>query len=120
MPCAACRSTSAVSRRACVRWRARCARIDTMKIIDFHTHFFSSTFFETLAAQSPIPGDSHKKLADASRKAGFELPSRDLGEHTARWLAELEKHRVDHMASFASVPEEIPAVCEAAALSKGR
>jgi predicted TIM-barrel fold metal-dependent hydrolase len=91
-----------------------------MKIVDFHTHLFSSAFFETLAAQSPIPGDVHKKLADASRKAGFQLPVRDVAEHTARWLAELEKHDVEHMAAFASVPEEIPAVCEAAAISKGR
>lgn len=90
-----------------------------MKIVDFHTHFFSFPYFETLAAQSPLQGDASKKLSDASKKVGFEIPSRDVAEHTARWLGELERNRVEHVCAFASVPEEIPAVCQAASISNG-
>lgn len=91
-----------------------------MKLIDFHSHFFSRVFFETLAAQSPIEGSVPEKLANAAKKAGFELPSASVADHTARWIAELDRNDVDHMCTFASVPEEIPTVCEAAALSNGR
>jgi uncharacterized protein len=91
-----------------------------MKLIDFHAHFFSRVFFETLAAQSPLPGDAGAKLANVAQKTGIEIPGPDVGEHTARWLAEMERNQVVHLCAFASVPEEIPAVCEAAKLSDGR
>ena len=32
------------------------------RIIDFHTHFFSRTFFDTLATLSPQPGTVDEKL----------------------------------------------------------
>lgn len=89
-------------------------------LVDFHTHFFSRTFFETLAAQSPLPGTSSERLAQVARHAKIELPERDLGAHLSRWLAELDRHGVQHMASFASVPEEAGVLAEAAALSGGR
>jgi predicted TIM-barrel fold metal-dependent hydrolase len=91
-----------------------------LKVIDFHAHFFSRTFFDTLAAQSPLPGDPATKLAAVAKKTGIEIPGADVAEHTARWLAQMEENQVAHLCSFASVPEEVPAVCEAAAISKGR
>lgn len=91
-----------------------------MALIDFHTHFFSATYFRTLAAQSPIPGDVDARLARVSAAAGFEMPSASVAEHAARWIAEMDRHGVDHLCTFASVPEEVPLVCEAAAQSKGR
>jgi len=91
-----------------------------MALIDFHTHFFSATYFRTLAAQSPIPGDVDARLARVSAAAGFELPSDSVVEHTSRWIAEMDRHGVDHLCTFASTPEEVPLVCEAAAQSKGR
>jgi predicted TIM-barrel fold metal-dependent hydrolase len=91
-----------------------------MSIVDFHTHFFSRVFFETLAAQSPLSGDVDAKLAALAAKTGIELPDRDLARHLARWIGELDRHGVEHFASFASVPEEIPDVGKAARMSNGR
>jgi predicted TIM-barrel fold metal-dependent hydrolase len=91
-----------------------------MAIIDVHAHFFSRTFFETLAAQSPLPGTPDERLRKVAQKTGIELPPEDVARHLARWIADLDRHRVEHMAAFASVPEEIPAVGEAAAQSGGR
>jgi hypothetical protein len=91
-----------------------------MALIDFHTHFFSSVYFRTLAAQSPLPGEPAAKAAEVARRAGFELPVASAAEHAARWLSEMDRHGVAHLCTFASVPEEVPAVCEAAALSNGR
>jgi len=89
-------------------------------VIDFHTHFFSSVYFRTLAAQSPQPGTPDEKLTRVAAQAGFELPETSVADHGARWLAEMDRHGVEHLCTFASVPEEVPAVCEAAALSGGR
>jgi predicted TIM-barrel fold metal-dependent hydrolase len=94
--------------------------INSMSVIDFHAHFFSRAFFETLAAQSPQTGTVDEKLARVVANTGIELPSADVAAHTARWIAELDRHDVEHMCAFASVPEEIPALAQAAALSKGR
>ncbi|MBL8857219.1 MAG: amidohydrolase family protein [Planctomycetes bacterium] len=91
-----------------------------MKVIDFHAHFFGRVFFETLAAQSPLTGDVRSKLAELSRRTGIQLPAEGAVEHAARWVAELDRHQVEHMCTFASVPEEVPAVCEAARHSPGR
>ena len=91
-----------------------------MSLIDFHSHFFSAPFFRALAERSPLPGDPASRLAAVSKKTGIELPGDDVAAHLARWTAELDRHGVDHLCTFASDPAEIPAVCEAAALSKGR
>jgi hypothetical protein len=91
-----------------------------MGIVDFHTHWFSRTYFETLAAQSPLAGSTAEKLADVAARAGFELPPSDEEAHRARWIAELDRHAVDHIVAFGSVPEETPVVARAAAASNGR
>lgn len=91
-----------------------------MRIVDFHSHFFSLPFFEALASLSPLEGAPASKLARVARQAGIELPPADLAEHVARWTGELDRHGVEHLVSFASLPQEIPAVAQAAALSAGR
>ena len=91
-----------------------------MGLIDFHSHFFSSAFFRALAERSPLPGDPASRLAAVAKKTGIELPPEDTAAHLARWIRELDRHQVEHLCTFASVPEEIPAVCEAAAQSAGR
>lgn len=91
-----------------------------MGSIDFHSHFFSATFFETLAAQSPQPGDVASRLAGVVSRTGLELPPADTSAHLERWIQELDKHDVEHLVSFASVPEEAPVLAEAARLAKGR
>lgn len=84
-----------------------------MSIVDFHLHLFSRTFFETLAAQSPLPGSPADKLARVAEKTGIEIPGEDLGEHVDRWLGEADRHGVERLCAFASVPEEIPVLARA-------
>lgn len=91
-----------------------------MDLFDFHAHFFARPFFDALAAQSPQEGSPEEKLVRVTSATGIELPSEDVKEHTARWLAELDRHGVARMAAFASLPEEVPAVAEAAKASDGR
>ena len=91
-----------------------------MSLIDFHTHYFSRTFFRTLAAQSPLPGEPEVKLAELARKTGIELPSADGAAHLARWLGEMHAHAIEHLCSFASLPEELPEVAAASLASGGR
>lgn len=91
-----------------------------MSLVDFHLHLFSRPYFEALAAQSPLPGTVAQKLEAAAAKAKLELPSEDLAAHVARWTSELDRHGVDHACAFASLPEEIPALAEAAVLARGR
>ncbi len=90
------------------------------QLVDFHSHFFSRPFFDALAAQSPLPGEPEEKLADVALKTGIEVPSPDLRQHLDRWLSELDAYGVGHLVSFASLPEEIPAVAEAGSLADGR
>ena len=85
-----------------------------MDIIDFHSHFFSRDFFETLA------GGDEEALARVAGQAGFAVPPSDVYAHTERWLSELDVHGVSRLVTFASVPEEIPAVRQAVAKSAGR
>jgi len=91
-----------------------------MQVVDFHSHFFGRSYFEALAAQSPLPGTPAEKLAALAARTGLELPQGGPLEHLARWTAELEKKHVEHLCSFASLPEEAPDVIEAAARSQGR
>lgn len=91
-----------------------------MAIVDFHLHYFSRPFFEALAGQSPQEGDVAERLARVAERTGIELPDVDPERHRARWLAELERHGVEHAACFASLPEEVPTVAAACAQSGGR
>ena len=89
-------------------------------LTDFHAHFFARPFFDALAQQSPQPGTTAEKLDRAAERAGIELPPQGLDAHLARWMTDLDAKGVDRVAMFASVPEEIPAVAEAASRSGGR
>jgi hypothetical protein len=91
-----------------------------MALIDIHTHWFSRLYFRTLAAQSPLPGTPEEKLAALAQKTGIELPPEDSAAHLARWLAEMRRHGIEHLCTFASLPEELDLVAAAALASKGR
>jgi uncharacterized protein len=91
-----------------------------MPVVDFHMHFFSRVFFETLASLSPLPGTPEEHLQSAAKKAGLQLPDADVKAHTARWLAEADRNDVEQLCAFASVPEEIPALAEAGKHAGGR
>lgn len=89
-------------------------------LTDFHAHFFARPFFDALAEQSPLPGTNAEKLERVAAQTGIELPTKGLDAHLARWIAELDANGVARMAAFASAPEEIPAVADAASRSEGR
>lgn len=91
-----------------------------MRVIDCHTHFFSRPLFEALALLSPGADDPATKLERLAEQTGIELPPADLGKHLARWMDQLDQHHVDHMMTFASLTEEIPAVAQAVSEAKGR
>lgn len=89
-------------------------------MIDVHTHFFSRTFFETLAKASPLPGTPEEKLKELSARAGLELPDPDPSRHLARWLEMTERHGVDRFVAFASVPEEASVLAAVHGEASGR
>ena len=91
-----------------------------MAIVDIHSHFFSRHYFRTLAAQSPRPGTPEEKLAALAAQARIELPPEDLAAHVGRWIRELDRHGVEHLCTFASLPEELETVAEAVRLARGR
>jgi predicted TIM-barrel fold metal-dependent hydrolase len=89
-------------------------------LVDAHTHFFSRTFFETLADMSPTPGTPAERLDRLSEATGIEIPAPDAEAHLARWLAALDQNEVEHAVTFASVPQEVATVAKAVAHSGGR
>jgi hypothetical protein len=91
-----------------------------MKIQDAHTHFFSRPFFETLAKLSPRDGAPPELLAELSRRTGVEVPDADVDAHTDRWLAEMDRHGIERMVTFASLPTEAEAVAAAGRRAGGR
>ncbi|MFT5288319.1 MAG: putative TIM-barrel fold metal-dependent hydrolase [Planctomycetota bacterium] len=93
-------------------------------LVDIHSHLFSRVFFETLSADSPFRKASSlsidESIARTCRDVSIDEPSQRLTEHVARWLAELDEHGVNHLVTFASVPEEAEVVQEAVRLADGR
>lgn len=92
----------------------------TQPIVDFHTHFFSRTFFDTLASKSPQPGTVDEKLHRVAEATGLAIPEQGTTAHVARWRNEMDAHGVEHMVSFASVPPEVPVLADAAVAADGR
>lgn len=89
-------------------------------LVDFHTHYSSRAFFETLARSSPLPGPASARLQRVAAAAGLELPPEDDDLHLARWIAELDHNGVQHAVTFASVAEEADVVAAAVGRSYGR
>jgi hypothetical protein len=89
-------------------------------LADFHTHLFSRSLFEALAAESPLHGSPAERCERVTRALGVALPTADPGEHLARWLDEMERHGVAHAVSFASAPAEMRVLEEYARLARGR
>jgi predicted TIM-barrel fold metal-dependent hydrolase len=91
-----------------------------MSIQDAHTHFFSRPFFRALAGMSALKEEPEALIARVAAQAKLELPNESTAAHRDRWLAEMDRHGVARMVSFASVPPEAETVAEAARGSGGR
>ena len=89
-----------------------------MHVFDSHTHFFSRTFYEFQVKQ--IPGGDGSALLDRLRRAGIDVPRESTSTHRDRIIAELDESGVDRAVTFASIPDEMEIVGEAAASSDGR
>jgi len=89
-------------------------------LIDFHTHLFSRAFFEALAQLSPQPGPNIDKIDRVARELSIEVPSSSHHDHLRRWMAEMERYGVQHMVSFASVPDEVDILTELMPRASGR
>jgi len=87
-------------------------------VFDSHLHFFGREFYEFQAGLAQ--GMSRETALERIRAGGLDVPEPDTASHTSRWLRELDRHRVDRAALFASVPDEMIAVGEAALASSGR
>ncbi|HTE06112.1 MAG TPA: hypothetical protein VK824_07950, partial [Planctomycetota bacterium] len=68
---------------------------------DAHAHFFSRTFFTTLASLSPRGTEPEALVREVIAAAKLELPDADAGVHRDRWLEQMERHGVARMACFA-------------------
>jgi predicted TIM-barrel fold metal-dependent hydrolase len=91
-----------------------------MPIQDAHTHFFSRPFFRALAGMSALKEEPEALIAKAAAQAKLQLPDENVAVHRDRWLAEMDRHGVARMVSFASLPAEAETVAEAARGSGGR
>ena len=89
-------------------------------LIDFHTHFFSRSFFLALAEASAFSDDPEAAVLRVANSAGLELPAEDDLEHLQKWTEQMDRHGVSHMVSFASVPQEIAVLAHVAEASEGR
>ncbi|MGE5833355.1 MAG: amidohydrolase family protein [Acidobacteriota bacterium] len=88
-------------------------------LADTHCHFFSPGFFRTLgadASQAAAGGDPAESLP---KWLGWDAPATD--EALAdRWIAELDRHQVDHAMLIASVPGDEASVSTAVRRKPGR
>ncbi len=94
--------------------------MQTTQTQDAHTHFFSRSFYTTLASLSPRKTDPESLVREVVAAARLDLPDGDTAAHRQRWLAEMAKHDVARMVCFASVPQEAEVVATAARESGGR
>ncbi|HYP12505.1 MAG TPA: amidohydrolase family protein [Bryobacteraceae bacterium] len=78
-----------------------------LAVRDAHVHFFSHSFYTTLARQKGV------STADAVAGLGWELPDPDPVRLAAGWAAELDRHGVDRAALIASLPNDQNSVAAA-------
>jgi len=89
-----------------------------VQVFDAHLHFFGREFYDSQATL--VDREDREAVLERIRAGGMEVPGPDAAAHAARWLRELDRHRVARAALFASVPEEMIAVGNVATASGGR
>jgi len=66
-----------------------------LPVADAHVHFFSHTFFASLAAQKGIP------LDEVSSLLGWQIPAADPAGLADQWIKELDRYGVQRAAIIA-------------------
>jgi predicted TIM-barrel fold metal-dependent hydrolase len=89
-----------------------------MHVFDAHTHFFSRAFYEYQARKAPS-GDVPSMLERMAR-AGIDVPGDNIEAHRDRIISQLDDNGIDRAVTFASVPDEMEIVGQAAGSSNGR
>lgn len=89
-----------------------------MHVFDAHTHFFGRAFYEFQTRQ--VPGGDTPSLLDKLQRNGVDVPGEDNAAHRDRIIADLDDNGVDRAVTFASAPDELEIVGEAARSSSGR
>jgi uncharacterized protein len=84
-----------------------------LQVIDAHTHFFSHGFFQTFArlAKDNLPADA--PLVAMAQRLGIEIPPEDPRMLAERWIGEMEKHHIERLVMFTSVPGDHPSLVSA-------
>lgn len=85
-----------------------------LPVRDAHVHFFSQTFFASLAVQSGRP------LAQLGALLGWEIPPEDPRALADRWALELDRHGVERASIIASLHGDAESVAAALVHSPGR
>ena len=67
-----------------------------MKIVDFHSHFFSRDYFTGLLKISPL-SDQQEYFNRRMRDEGIELPPADPQDHLKKLMGEMDEALVDHI-----------------------
>ncbi len=85
-----------------------------LPVHDAHVHFFSHTFFASLAVQSGKP------LAQLGGLLSWEIPPEDPRALAERWAGELDRHGVERASIIASLHGDEESVAAALVHSPGR
>lgn len=89
-----------------------------MQVIDSHVHFFSRIFYECQAAEARP--DDVAGMMTRMETSGVDVPDSNHIALRDRLIMEFDVNGVEHALVFASVPEEMAVVGEAAFTSDGR
>ncbi len=84
-----------------------------IEVIDAHAHFFSHTFFVTLAKGLAEPPAEDQLYAVLGEKLAFDFPPREHAELAGRWVEELDRHSIARTVLIASVPGDEDSVAAA-------
>ena len=89
-----------------------------MHVFDAHTHFFSRAFYEFQARQ--VPDGDVASLLERMTLSGLDVPTDSNEAHRDRIISDLDENGIDRAVTFASIPDEMEIVGEAAKTSDGR
>src|SRR5215471_9279055 len=80
-----------------------------IEVADAHVHFFSHSFFKSLAQQKGQPDNAGGLLTEL----GWDAPPQDNAALGAQWAAELDRHGISRSILMSSMPEQEASAAEA-------